>query len=149
MTQSLGLVTMVGRDLSGNGPGAAPVAGAAHDREWVPASLLRRFGALFVDWIECVLVAGFFVPPLHQSWEPVVGLVLWYGFFVGLFGQTPGMWLAKIRCVGVVDERPVGIARALLRGLLLVLVVPALIMDKDQRGVHDRYAGTVVVAGRS
>jgi hypothetical protein len=31
---------------------------------------------------------------------------------------------------------------------MLALVVPALIMDEDKRGVHDRYATTVVIAGR-
>ena len=44
---------------------------------------------------------------------------------------------------------PVGIPRALLRGVLLALVVPALIMDEDRRGVHDRAAGTVVLAAAS
>jgi uncharacterized RDD family membrane protein YckC len=73
-------------------------------------------------------------------------LIVEYGFFLGLFGQTPGMWVTRIRCVGFVHGRPVGIPRALLRGVLLALVVPALIMDGDRRGLHDRAAGTVVVS---
>ncbi len=73
-------------------------------------------------------------------------LILWYGLFVGVFGQTPGMFFTRLRCLSFHTGRPIGIPRALLRGLLLVLVVPALIMDGDRRGLHDRAAGSVVVS---
>jgi uncharacterized RDD family membrane protein YckC len=35
--------------------------------------------------------------------------------------------------------------RPFVRTLLLCLVIPALIWDRDQRGMHDRLAGTVLV----
>ena len=89
-----------------------------------------------------------FSTALRYPLELLSGVVIMYVFFIGLFGQTLGMWVAGIRCVSVVDQRPVGIPRALLRGVMLALVVPALIMDEDKRGVHDRYATTVVIAGR-
>lgn len=111
----------------------------------MPAPLVRRFGALVLDWLLCILVSGTFAQPLTQGWAPVFVLIVEYGFFLGIFGQTPGMWTTKIRCLGFGDGRPVGIPRALLRGVLLALVVPALIMDGDRRGLHDRAAGTVVV----
>ena len=117
-------------------------------RAWEPATLLRRFAALMVDWIACLLITGTFTSPITEPWVPVAILIAEYGFFIGLFGQTLGMWVAGIRCLSVDDLRPVGIPRALLRGILLALVVPALIMDEDRRGVHDRYAGTAVMAGR-
>ena len=139
---------MVRRDLTGQGPDAAPVVGGAKARGWEPATLLRRFGALMVDWIACLLITRTFTSPITEPWLPVAILIAEYGFFIGLFGQTPGMWVAGIRCVSVVDQRPVGIPRALLRGVLLALFVPPLIMDQDKRGVHDRYATTVVIAGR-
>jgi uncharacterized RDD family membrane protein YckC len=107
--------------------------------------LVRRFGALLIDWILCLLVSGLFARPLVQGWAPVLVLIAEYAFFLGLFGQTPGMRLTHLRCVGVADEQPVGIPRALLRGVLLALVVPALIMDGDRRGLHDRAAGTIVL----
>jgi uncharacterized RDD family membrane protein YckC len=109
-------------------------------------TLLRRFAALLVDWVLCLLIAGFFADPRQVAWPPVVILIFEYAFFVGLFGQTPGMWLTRIKCVSVRDGRPVGPLRGLVRGVLLALVVPALIMDKDRRGLHDRAAGTVVQA---
>jgi hypothetical protein len=73
-------------------------------------------------------------------------LIIEYGFFLGLFSQTPGMRLTRIACVSTTDGRPIGVLRALLRGALLAVVVPALIMDRYQRGLHDRIVGSVMVA---
>jgi uncharacterized RDD family membrane protein YckC len=128
--------------VPGDAPAPIPTAGG---RSWQPAPLLRRFGALALDWILCVLFSGIFANPVLDGWPPVLVLIGEYGFFLGLFGQTPGMWVTKVRCVSFADGRPVGVPRALLRGLLLALVVPALIMDDDRRGLHDRAAGTVVI----
>jgi uncharacterized RDD family membrane protein YckC len=111
----------------------------------VLASLPRRFGALLLDWIMCVLIARFLGPLPGSVWPSVV-LVVEYAFFVGLFGQTPGMWAARIRCAPVDGTGTIGVPRAALRGLLLALVVPGLVMDKDRRGLHDRAARSVMVA---
>ena len=46
------------------------------------------------------------------------------------------------------DGAPIGLPRAALRTLLLCLLIPALIWDRDGRGLHDRAAGTVVVRAR-
>jgi uncharacterized RDD family membrane protein YckC len=108
------------------------------------ASLQRRFGALFIDWILCLLIAGFFGPPRGNPWPSVI-LVAEYAFFLGLFGQTPGMWATKIRCVSVRDGGVIGIPRAALRGLLLALVIPGLLMDRHRRGWHDKAAGSVML----
>jgi uncharacterized RDD family membrane protein YckC len=148
---------MVGRDVSRSGPDAAGVpdvpggggpAGSGLNGGWEPASLARRFGALMVDWIACLLVSATFAHPTRPggAWAPVVVLIAEYAFFIGLFGQTPGMWVTRLRCVSYTDGRPIGIPRALLRGLLLALFVPALIMDKQRRGVHDHAAGSIVVS---
>lgn len=110
-------------------------------------SIAKRFGALFLDWILCLLVSGFFVADLRTAtWEPLAVLVAEYALFLGIFAQTPGMRLARIRCVGYADGRPIGIPRGALRGLLLCFVVPALIMDKERRGLHDKAANSVIVA---
>jgi RDD family len=111
-----------------------------------PAELGRRFGALVVDWILCVLASGLFARPLTQGWAPLLVLIAEYGFFLGLFGVTPGMFVARIRCVRVSDGGPLGIPRALLRGVLLALIVPALIMDENRRGLHDKAANSIVVS---
>jgi uncharacterized RDD family membrane protein YckC len=128
---------MVERDLSEHIPDA---------QNGQPAPLGRRFGALVVDWILCLLVASLYADPRVVAWPPVLVLVLEYGFFLGLFGQTPGMYVTRVRCVGYADGRPIGIPRALLRGALLAVVIPALIMDSDRRGLHDRAAGSIMVS---
>lgn len=108
-------------------------------------SLFRRAGALVIDWLLCVLIAGFFADPVRSGWPPVAVLIFEYAFFIGLFAQTPGMWLTRIRCVSVVDGGRIGVPRAFLRGLLLALVVPPLLMDERRRGAHDRVAGSIVL----
>ena len=110
------------------------------------ASFGRRFVALLLDWALCTLVASLFVADLRTNPWPQLGVfVLVHAFFVGLFGQTPGMALARIRCVSIADGGAVGIPRALIRALLLALVIPAVISDGDGRGLHDRAAKSIVV----
>jgi uncharacterized RDD family membrane protein YckC len=111
----------------------------------VVPSVGRRFGALLLDWILCLLLSNFLGDPLRDGWPPVVVLIVEYALFIGLFTQTPGMYLMKIRCVSMSTGGPVGVPRAFLRGVLLCLVVPAVIMDVRGRGLHDRAAGTLVV----
>ncbi|GIF21035.1 putative RDD family membrane protein YckC [Actinoplanes tereljensis] len=111
------------------------------------ASFGRRFIGLLIDWAACSLVASFLVDDLRTNPWPQLGVfVLAHAFFVGLFGQTLGMAVARIRCVSIADGGAIGIPRALLRGVLLALVIPAVISDGDGRGVHDRAAGSVMAA---
>ncbi|WP_187413365.1 RDD family protein [Micromonospora sp. MP36] len=123
---------------------AAPVPPAA-DPTFTPPSLGRRFGALVVDWVLCLLISNLFGGPVQHPWAPVLVLVLEYALFLGLFAQTPGMYVTKIRCLGWADGGRIGLLRALLRGVLLALVVPAVIMDEHRRGLHDRLTGSVIV----
>jgi acyl dehydratase len=45
-----------------------------------------------------------------------------------------------------VDSRQhTGFGRAIARGLLLALAIPALFVDADGRGLHDRLTSTAVV----
>src|SRR5690606_7972403 len=110
-----------------------------------PASLARRFGAVLIDCVLCALVARSFGDPLRDGWPPVVVLLAEYTFFIGLFAQTPGMRILKIRCVSVADGGAIGLFRALVRAVLFCLVIPVVIMDDRQRGLHDRAAGSMVV----
>lgn len=71
----------------------------------------------------------------------------------GLFGQTLGKRLLGIKVVSEATGRPPGVARALVRFLVLwafwMLTVAAFVMictDKQRRrGLHDQAAGTVVI----
>jgi hypothetical protein len=108
-------------------------------------SLARRFVALLIDWVLCLLISSIFGDPRRDSWIPLVVLVVEYAFFIGLFAQTPGMFVRSIRCVSVTTGGPIGVPRAALRGILLCLVIPAVIMDGERRGLHDRLTGSVIV----
>jgi uncharacterized RDD family membrane protein YckC len=110
------------------------------------ASFGRRIAALLVDWVLCSLVGSLVVDSLRTNpWPPLGVLVLAHAFFVGLFGQTPGMALARIRGVSITDGGVIGIPRAFLRAVLLALAVPAMITDGDGRGLHDRAARSMML----
>ena len=110
------------------------------------ASFGRRLGALVIDWALCTVVAGLFVDDLRANPWPQLGVfVLVNAFFLGLFGQTPGMALLRVRCVSIADGGAIGLPRAIIRAVLLALVIPALINDGNGRGLHDRAARSVVI----
>jgi hypothetical protein len=113
------------------------------------ASFGRRLIGLLIDWAAATLVASFLVESLSRNpWPQLAVFVLAHALFVGLFGQTLGMALARIRCVSFADGGAIGIPRALLRAVLLGLLIPAMISDGDGRGLHDRAAGSVMVMPR-
>ncbi|MFF5292591.1 RDD family protein [Paractinoplanes globisporus] len=110
------------------------------------ASFGRRLVALLIDWAAATLVASFLVDSLARNpWPQLAVFVLAHAFFVGLFGQTLGMAVVRIRCVSMADGGALGLPRAALRAVLLALVIPAVISDGDGRGLHDRVAGSVMV----
>lgn len=125
-----------------------------------PASFGARLAALVVDCLASALVAALvlsFTPRrsdlpgvaghLPGSWS-LIPLALDYLVGAVLTGQTLGMYLARIRLVAV--DRPPGVTRVrplqvLLRTVLLFLLVPAVVFDRQRRGLHDRISGTAVV----
>jgi uncharacterized RDD family membrane protein YckC len=126
-------------------PDPAVVAGQPALAGAEPAPFGRRVGALLVDWLLCVLVATLVADPRRSGWPPVAVLVVADTFFIGLFGQTPGMAVTGLRCVSFADGGAIGLLRGFVRAVLLALVIPAVIMDELRRGLHDRAAGSIVV----
>lgn len=107
----------------------------------------RRLGALFVDWglsmlIGYALLAG---RQLHAAgnWALAVFVVMSL-LTVGTVGCTPGKRLLGLRVVAL-DGGRLPLGRTALRTVLLALAVPALVWDRDSRGLHDRAAGAVQV----
>ncbi|OIJ98008.1 RDD family protein [Streptomyces colonosanans] len=107
----------------------------------------RRLGALAVDWGLCLLIAyGLIADSYNQAaqvWAPLILFAL-IVLTVGSVGFTPGKRLFGLRVVALNTGR-VNPLRALLRTVLLFLALPALIWDRDGRGLHDRLAGTVEI----
>lgn len=139
--------TLIGMAASTESGSSAPGRPSALDlTKTEVASFGRRFGALLIDWALCTLVASLLVAHLRTDpWPQLAVFVLVHAFFVGLFGRTPGMAPARLRCVSVADGGAIGIPRAIVRAVLLALVIPAVISDGDGRGLHDRAAGSVMV----
>lgn len=109
----------------------------------------RRLGALFVDWLVALLtvsvvaaLAGWRLSPGNLWPVAAFGVETW--LLTALFGRTAGKRLLGLRVVRV-DGGPVGPLWAFVRTALLLVVVPALLWDRDFRGLHDRAAHTVVV----
>ena len=98
-----------------------------------------------IDWALCLVAASFYANPGVVPWPPVVVLIAINTVGIGLFGKTPGMALAGVRCISIHDGGAIGLGRALVRAVLLALLVPAVIMDQSRRGWHDRVSGSVVV----
>jgi uncharacterized RDD family membrane protein YckC len=66
-----------------------------------------------------------------------------------LTGQSVGMRVLGIRVARLADlDAPPGFLPAAVRTALLMLVLPALVFDRDGRGLHDKAAGTVVLRTR-
>jgi uncharacterized RDD family membrane protein YckC len=107
----------------------------------------RRLGALAVDWAMSVLIAyGLITNGYSQAtsnWALGVFFVLSV-LTVGTIGFTPGKRLFGIRVVAL-ETGTVNPVRALVRTILLCLAIPALVWDRDGRGLHDRLAKTVEV----
>jgi uncharacterized RDD family membrane protein YckC len=131
-----------------------PVAGAGS-----LASTGTRLAALLVDCVASALIASLFVQRgdrhgiaarLPGSWS-LIPLAVDYLVGLVLGGQTLGMHLFGIR-VARVEIRgsisligPIKPITALVRTVLLFALIPALVVDRDARGLHDRVTGTAVV----
>ena len=117
-----------------------------------PGSLARfgrRLVAVLVDWFICDLIAaGFMGFRLGQgglgAFKPLVVFVLMNLLLVGTLGSTIGHRLLGIRVVKV-GGASAGPLLTAIRTVLLAVVIPAVIWDRDTRGLHDKIAGTVTV----
>ncbi|MFG2333710.1 RDD family protein [Streptomyces sp. NPDC048604] len=107
----------------------------------------RRMGALAVDWALCSLIAYGLITHSYgqtsQTWAIVI-LGVMSVLTIGTIGSTPGKRLFGLRVVSVNGGR-LGLPWVLLRSVLVCLAVPALIWDRDGRGLHDRFARAVQV----
>ncbi|MDQ1729949.1 MAG: hypothetical protein QOK10_108 [Pseudonocardiales bacterium] len=117
------------------------------------APLGRRALAFLIDTVASGLVAGLFVRRpdlpglaghLPGQWS-LLPLAVDYVLGVVLLGRTFGMYLTGLRLIRVDRPVPIGPLRAAARFLLLVLLIPAVVMDADLRGLHDRLTGTAVI----
>ncbi|WP_235003542.1 RDD family protein [Blastococcus haudaquaticus] len=111
------------------------------------ASFSTRVVAFVVDAVGSALVAGLFTAPdLPGNWALAAFAVITVVTLV-LVGQTPGMRLLGLRLAHPRPGQRLAPWRAVVRTALLCLLVPALLVDADGRGLHDRLTDTAVVRG--
>ena len=110
------------------------------------ARLGRRIAAILIDWGVAILIALLFAPysSLLHSWLTLGIFVLMQILFIPTIGGSVGHRLMGLRILPIAGGW-VGLWRPVVRTLLLAIVVPALVWDSDQRGFHDKVAGTVLV----
>lgn len=106
------------------------------------AGLGRRFLALAIDWALCMALSAFFFD--YAAWAILVFFVLENIVLVSTLGSTIGH---RVCGIGVrrLDGRVPGFASGIVRSVLVALVVPAVVYDRDHRGGHDLAARTVIV----
>jgi uncharacterized RDD family membrane protein YckC len=131
------------------------------------AGVGRRLGALIIDWLVCLLISASVLRVLHHTTVIRGGVAIHHdisfslaltqarGWTLAVFaaeifllttltGFTIGMRLLSIR-VARLENGPGAALSTLIRTVLLLLVVPPLVLDKDLRGLHDKAARTVVI----
>ncbi|QSB06294.1 RDD family protein [Natronoglycomyces albus] len=120
------------------------------------ASLGERFAALLIDWVACLVivraagVAGWLPEEWAYLYTPGL-LVVVYTAALGFSTQSLGMFFLRIHCVNADHLGSIGVPRALVRVLLMLLVFPLVtaFIDPHGRGLHDRAANSVMVKGAS
>jgi uncharacterized RDD family membrane protein YckC len=123
--------------------GVTPTTGAPET-----PTLVRRFGALLVDWIlaQVIVVVLLRIDTTGggpAALAPIGVFALENILLVSLTGSTLGHRLFGMQ---VWQVRPGAFPlQVVIRTLLLCLVVPALLTSRDGRGYHDVAAGTRIV----
>lgn len=106
-----------------------------------------------VDWAASMAVAtglfgaGVLFGDGWRSWMIMAVFFVESSVLSALTGGSFGQLLTKI-AVFRLDAQPLGFVRALIRAALVCLVVPAVVIGADRRGLHDVAVGTVVIRRR-
>lgn len=113
----------------------------------------RRIAALVIDYAAASIIAsaffGFqqFALPKEgglTQFAPMIVFAVLQIVFIPTIGGSPGHRIVGLRLI-TMNGTWVGLWRPIVRTLLLVFVIPAVIFDADQRGLHDKAVGTVLV----
>ena len=117
--------------LPESGPGALATQG-------------RRVGALAIDWgIALLIVEGLGWHPTSSGgqWGVLAIFAAEHLLLLSTLGYTIGKRVFGLR-VGKLGG-PLTPLNVVARTILLMLVIPPVIWDRDGRGLHDRISGTV------
>ncbi|MDQ1621957.1 MAG: hypothetical protein QOH19_375 [Actinomycetota bacterium] len=102
----------------------------------------RRILAICIDWGIALMISN--VVFAGNPWATLAVFAVEQTLLIGTLGYSIGHRIAGIHVVRL-GGGPAGPLAALVRTLLLCLVIPAVIYDPDQRGLHDKAMNTVLV----
>jgi len=105
-------------------------------------SYSRRLLGLAIDWALSMGIAAVFYG--YEGSAILIVFIVLNALGGLMFAGSPGHHIARIRIAPIKGGR-LGVIAPLVRPLLIALVIPALIYDRDRRGVHDRLVGTILV----
>lgn len=109
------------------------------------ARLPRRIGALAVDYAPAAFLSATFF-----EYDPLIILAIFAVLqilFIPTIGGSIGHRVFGLRLLRI-DGAWTGVWRPIIRTALLVVVIPAVIFDPDQRGLHDKASGLLLVNAR-
>ena len=104
----------------------------------------RRVGALLVDWVVAYLIVeafGWHASSPQGQWGVLAVFAAEHLLLLSTLGYTIGKRLFGLR-VGRLGG-PLTPLNVVMRTVLLMVIIPAVIWDRDGRGLHDRLVGTV------
>ena len=111
-----------------------------------------RFLAISIDWAIATFSAALIIPLQSSSFGPSLTrlgvFVLEVALLTSLGGASAGQRIVGIKVVTYPDHLFVKPLPVFLRTFLIALVVPAVVTDREGRGLHDRITQTVVVRTR-
>ena len=113
------------------------------------AGLGRRVLALSIDWAIASFTAALVYPLQSSALVPSLFrlgvFVLEVALLTSLGGASAGQRVMGLRVLSWPDNLFLRPGPILLRTFLIALVIPAVVTDKDGRGLHDRAAKSVVM----
>lgn len=102
----------------------------------------RRILAICIDWVIALAISNFAFG--GNQWATLAVFAVEQILLIGTLGYSIGHRVAGIHVVGLGGTRA-GPLAALVRTILLCLVIPAVVFDPDQRGIHDRAMNTILI----
>jgi uncharacterized RDD family membrane protein YckC len=113
------------------------------------SGLGRRVAAYLLDSVVSALVAAVFIADPVDGRRGLLTLGVFVLQYLLLGSLTVGMRLLRLRMLHLpAPDEPPGLVPMAVRTGLLVLLVPAVVIDRDGRGLHELASRTVVVRTR-
>lgn len=151
-----------GRPVAGTAPGGMTFAGAAGGTSApmsAPTELATwgtRFYGIFIDFLLLLplsILSAVFSGGLHWLFYflDLAGWI-WFSVQVGQSGQSPGMRVAGLRCVGQSSGQPIGGGMGFVRYICHIIDTIICLVgwffplwDKNRQTIADKIVSTVVV----